>query len=134
MTEEIVPDPLDESFALITLDDEEGVHIHTLWAQLGACAVLAAHGLLWRCEFYTRTRRAYLEIAYSRSHQRGKGNVYYRRHWAWLPSKPGTTTSLCTPPASASKADSEGAGGDEPPAEVAGGDGPLLDGVDTVES
>lgn len=133
MLAEIAAVDLDRCFDVITQDDEEGLSFAQLIICLWACSGLAAHGLLWRAEYYTRTRRAYLEIAYSRSHKRGKGQVYYRRHWAWLPSKPGTTTSQCTPLASASKADSPGHGGDAP-VEVDGVDGLTAPSAESSES
>jgi len=113
-------DPLTHALTVISQDDEEGLSFDSILEALYACSILATHGFLWRCEYYTRTRRAYLEVAYSRSHKRGQGNVFYRRHWAWLPSKPGTTMSLCTQPESASKAVSGGAGDPGSPAEGVG--------------
>lgn len=116
-------DALTAALTVISQDDEEGVSYDTVLDMLDCLATLAVAGLLWRCEFYTRTRRCYLEVAYSIPAPGGRrighreGDIRYRRHWAWLPSKPGTTMLQCTPLESASRADSGGAGADEAPAE-----------------
>lgn len=120
--------PLTSVLTVISQDDEEGVSYETILDMLDGLATLAVAGLLWRCEFYTRTRRCYLEVAYSRE-AGGRSDIFYRRHWAWLPLKPGTTTSRCTPLECASRADSGGVGADEAPTVADEGGGGRADGA-----
>lgn len=115
-------DALDTALTMLIRDDEEECTLEELIQLLQAATILAAFGGLWRVEYYTRTKKAYLEVAFEFGPvaRRGKKprEVRYRRYTAWLPSSTGTTTSQCTLPVCASKeVPSEGAGADEAPAE-----------------